>query len=326
MVRNQTPRDLTSFEPRLPDRHSHSITSFGVGSLVRGEPLSLRYWGTRGSVPSPGPTTTRYGGNTSCVEVEIGHRRFILDAGTGIRPLGEAIQQEAEGKKATLLLTHFHWDHIQGFPFFSPAYDPDFELRIIAPAQAEASPESLIRNVMGPIHFPLSYEAIAATLSYCEHKEGNCDEDGIRIRAMRMRHTDFTVGYRIEAPGSTVVFIPDNEIEGGAHPTPLDWSDRLAEFVHGADLLLHDGMFTEEEYRQRNGWGHSTYHQAIELAERAQVKELHFFHHAPWRTDTELDDLVQGFRESLSRRGAALHVAAAAEGTSVTLDGDSESS
>ena len=281
--------------------------------------MTVRCWGTRGSVPSPGHATARYGGNTSCVEVEAGDLRFILDAGTGIRLLGEKLSSEGTTKRASILLSHFHWDHIQGFPFFAPAYDPGFELRIIAPAQEGIDIEALLRRQMGPVHFPIPYDALSADITFNQLNEGSWEHEGVLIHSMRVRHTSFTVGYRVEAYGCTVVFIPDNELVGGSHQTPPGWAEKLEGFVSEADLLLHDAMFTTEEYSSREGWWHSTFSQALELAERARVKQLQFFHHAPGRSDTELDRIVQHFREEVGVRGLDMEVNAAAEGAPVAI-------
>jgi len=286
--------------------------------LDKGRSLLVRCWGTRGSVPSPGQATVRYGGNTSCVEVRAGDCRIILDAGTGIRLLGEQLSSSST-KRASIFLTHFHWDHIHGFPFFAPAYDPEFELRIIGPAQEGLDMESLLRGQMESVYFPVPYETLGARTSFQHLNQGTWEHDGVQMRSMRMRHTSFTVGYRVDAFGSAIVFIPDNELIGGDYPVPSDWMDQLVDFVSGADLLLHDAMFTDEEYPSKRGWGHSTFSQAVELAERGQVKELQFFHHLPGRTDQDLDLLVQHFREEVGTRGFSLEINAAAEGGPFTV-------
>ena len=284
-----------------------------------GRSLSIQCWGTRGSLPSPGPSTVRYGGNTSCVEIQAGDCRIILDAGTGIRALGEKLKLETTTRRASIFLSHFHWDHIHGFPFFVPAYHPDFELRIVAPAQEGVDVESLLRGQMGPMYFPIPYDALSANISFQHLNEGSWEHDGVRMQSMRVRHTSFTVGYRVDAFGRSVVFIPDNELIGGSYPTPSGWMDSLLDFVSGADLLLHDAMYTTEEYLAREGWGHSTFSQALDLAERAQVKALHFFHHAPGRSDEELDRIVGHFRKEVGDKGLDLDVQAAAEGSSLTI-------
>ncbi len=282
--------------------------------------VAVRCWGTRGSIPSPGPTTAGYGGNTPCLELTVNGKRVIFDAGTGIRLLGTRMVQVRDTKDAVIFLTHFHWDHIQGFPFFAPVYDPSFSLRIIGPEQEGMDVETLFAGQMGPIYFPVPFEALSADLSFDHFNEGVWEEDGIRIHVMRMRHPSFTVGYRVEAGDRSIVFIPDNELVGGPFPTPARWREELEAFVAGADVLFHDAMFTEEEYRTYEGWGHSTYDQALELAARASVRRLFFFHHAPERSDAELNRILEGFRREVGDRGLDLEVHAAFEGKQILIE------
>jgi phosphoribosyl 1,2-cyclic phosphodiesterase len=253
------------------------------------------------------------------VEVLAGGLRIILDAGTGIRPLGERLRKSPDEKRASIFLTHFHWDHIQGFPFFTPAYDPEFQLRIFGPTQDGVDLETLIRKQMGPISFPIPFESLVADLAFHPLNSGSWSEDGVRVHALRVRHTCFTVGYRVEAGGRSVVFVPDNELEGGKYPVPPGWEDEFLAFVSGADLLIHDSTYTTREYAEKEGWGHSTYQQSLALAERAGVSALHFFHHSPHRSDDELDAIVQEARADLARRGSSLEVGAAAENGDVHL-------
>lgn len=282
------------------------------------EEVTVRCWGTRGSIPSPGPATAGYGGNTTCLELRAGDRRLIFDAGTGIRLLGNKLLSE-QTREASIFLTHFHWDHIQGFPFFAPVYNPEFRLRIVGPEQEGAGVEALFAGQMGPIYFPIPYEALSASLSFEHLNEGTWEEDGIRLMAMRMRHPSFTVGYRAEVHGKVVVFIPDNELLGGPFPAVRGWREKLEEFVGGADLLIHDAMFTQEEYPRREGWGHSTFEQVLELALGAGVKQLFFFHHAPERSDQELNQILARLRHHVRERGWTLGVHAAFEGKQVAI-------
>ena len=281
--------------------------------------VSVRCWGTRGSIPSPGPATAGYGGNTTCVEVQAGQSRVIFDAGTGIRLLGDKLTSEGV-KDACIFLTHFHWDHIQGFPFFAPVYNPEVNLRIVGPEQDGMDVETLFAGQMGPVYFPIPYEALSANLTFDHLNEGVWEQGNIRMRAMRMRHPSYTVGYRVEAYGHSVVFIPDNELVGGEFPTPPGWRDKLEQFVEGADVLFHDAMFTQEEYPQKEGWGHSTFTQTLELAERAGVKQLFFFHHAPERSDAELNLILDRFRKEVGERGLDLGVHPAFEGKQVLIE------
>jgi len=294
----------------------------GAAEDALGSPVpsvTVRCWGTRGSTPSPGPDTVGYGGNTSCVEVRAGGTRIILDAGTGIRLLGEEFRGEAADKKAVIFLTHFHWDHIQGLPFFAPAHDPAFHISIFGPEQEGLGVEALLAGQMGPIYYPVSLQELPASFTFAEVEEGSFTHEPFEVHAMRMRHPSVTMGYRAEAFGRSVVFIPDNELEGGSFPTPTGWREALEEFVRGADILFHDAMFTEEEGPSFRGWGHSTFEQVVELAIRAEVKKVFFFHHAPGRSDEELTKLLNRFREEVSNRGRDLQVHAAAEGDTILL-------
>ncbi len=313
------------------DRSGHAGTSAGrpaEGAGVGGRAassaspaaVSVRCWGTRGSIPSPGPDTAAYGGNTSCLEVRASGRRVIFDAGTGIRPLGGSLVQDGGEVDVTVFLTHFHWDHIQGFPFFSPLYDPGSRLRIFGPRQGEQDVETLFAGQMGPIYFPVPHAAIAGQLEFGHLNEGTWEEEGVRVRTIRLRHPSYTVGYRLDAGGASVCYLPDNELSGGSYEVDgEEWRKDVRDFVRGADVLVHDAMFTDEEYVHREGWGHSTYGQALALAEEAEVGRLLFFHHAPDRGDAELDTIVAGARAEAEARGSTVVVDAATEGPEILL-------
>jgi len=282
--------------------------------------ITARCWGTRGSIASPGPETTRYGGNTPCLEVVVGSgRRLIFDAGTGIRALGESMVDHDAPLEAVVFLTHFHWDHIQGFPFFTPLYNPEAWLRIIGPKQFDVDVQTLFAGQMGPIYFPIPFEALSAKKTFSHMNEGSWDEGGITVSVMRVRHASFCVGYRIEYGGSALVYVPDNELEGEEPDLGEDWRSRFIDFIGGADVLIHDAMFTEEEYPSKIGWGHSTFRQNLDLADEAGVKKLLFFHHAPRRTDDELSDIVARARDKAAAEGKTFEVDAAAEGSDILI-------
>jgi phosphoribosyl 1,2-cyclic phosphodiesterase len=302
-------------DPSRPD----GTPDLGDAQGTPGPAVSVRCWGTRGSIPSPGPETVEFGGNTSCVEIQAGGTRIILDAGTGIRLLGQKLEKEAGDKLVNIFLTHFHWDHIQGLPFFPPAYDPEFNVHVFGPAGEGRGIETLLSHLMEPIHFPVTFQDLPASITFSEVEEGDWVHEGVQMRAMRMRHPSITFGYRVEALGRSVVFIPDNELEGGSYPTPGKWRRDLGDFVRGADVLFHDAMFTEEEGPPYEGWGHSTYEEAVELALRSDVKRLYFFHHSPARSDAEIRGLLDRFRGEISDRGGNLELHAAAEGTDIPI-------
>lgn len=304
--------------------HDHAAQAVKPGEATQGANTSaprVTCWGTRGSIASPGPNTARYGGNTSCVEIEVGARTLIFDAGTGIRLLGRKLMAQSSVVRTDVFLTHFHWDHIQGFPFFAPLYEPAALLRIMGPEQASVDIQTLFAGQMGPVYFPVPFAAIAAGLQFSHLNEGAwTGGDGIEVHAMRMRHPSFTVGYRIRAGGRTVCYIPDNELVGAQYDVDGgNWRERLIDFVGGADVLFHDAMFTDAEYPPHLGWGHSTFSQALELAAEGAVRRLSFFHHAPERTDDELSAIVDEIRAEAERRRLALEVDAASEGSPIVL-------
>ena len=283
--------------------------------------LSVRFWGTRGSIPAPGPATAGYGGNTPCLEARLGSRRLIFDAGSGIRQLGIEMLEEAGPLEVAIFLTHFHWDHIQGVPFFGPMYRREARLRVIGPMQENLDVQSLFARQMGPIYFPVPFEAVAAQMTFQHLNEGTWEEEGMAVSAMRVRHPSFAVGYRLDAGGRSFCYIPDNELVGGDYPVGHGWREQLVRFCAGTDLLVHDAMYTEEEYvASRRGWGHSTFQQALDLAAEAGVKRLMFFHHAPERTDAALAEIVAQRRKEAASRGLTLEVDAADEGTEISLE------
>ena len=284
-----------------------------------GDEVCVRFWGTRGSIPSPGPRTVIYGGNTACVEVSHAGRRWILDAGTGIRKLGSALVREAESTPVTILLTHFHWDHIQGLPFFSPLYKGEFEIRIVGPRQRGSGIEGLLARQMGPVHFPLDFGEITAELALEDVEGGEVSTPGIRVECMRVRHASLTLGYRLELGGRTICYVPDNELVGGQYEADPGFRGRLLGFVEGADMLIHDAMFTDAEYPAVEGWGHSTYRQTLELALEADVRRVAFFHHAPERSDSDLWEIVARLKRELEEAGRLLQVTAAREGETSVL-------
>lgn len=287
-------------------------------TTIPGPPLQAVCWGTRGSVPSPGPGTACFGGNTSCLEVRTadGHG-MVFDAGTGIRALGHRLATAAGPLRTELFLTHFHWDHIQGIPFFAPLYDPRSYIRVHAMPQNGSEIQELFARQMSPIYFPVPFEALSARLDFVNTNGKMWMEHGAEVAALPVCHPGDTCGYRIRAGGATVVYIPDNELAGPLYTdTPAEYG-RLVEFVRNADVLLHDAMYTEDEYVHRRGWGHSTYSQAIALAEAAGVRRLLFFHHAPDRTDAELSGLLGAQRAELRRRASPLEIGMAAEGEEI---------
>ncbi|NPU84707.1 MAG: MBL fold metallo-hydrolase [Syntrophaceae bacterium] len=280
--------------------------------------MKIRFWGVRGSIPCPGPATVKYGGNTPCIELRLedSRRTVIIDAGSGIRDLGNLmmVRDLPEGPiRADLFLTHTHWDHIMGFPFFTPVYVPGTKLNIYGPATYE---EETMRDVMGGQmayrYFPVRWTDLAADIRYFDLKEERIDlGGGLLVSSIYLNHPVLSLGYRFERAGAVLCTVFDTEPFRNIFSTdPLDSSyseemaaegeavakeqnERLEAFFHGADFLIHDAQYTGEEYSQgKTGWGHSPMEHAIQTAGRAGVKRLALFHHDPMRTDAELDALA----------------------------------
>jgi len=288
--------------------------------------LRVQFWGTRGSIPSPGPATVRYGGNTPCVEVRTSSDWLIvLDAGTGIRELGRSLIERANGApiRGDIFLTHAHWDHIQGIPFFGPMFQRGNHFTIWGAKSLGPTLDHVVRGQMSPAVFPVAFDQLDATIDFRELAEGRRSENGYEVRTFPVRHPGGALGYRFAEAGRAepaLVYISDNELGSGAtYDTRADWRTELVEFVRGTRVLVHDTTYTAEEYEQHRGWGHSTYEEAIELALDAGVGTLVLFHHKPERTDDEVDECVSRCRALAERRGGGLRIVAAAEGLSLTV-------
>lgn len=290
--------------------------------------LRLRFWGTRGSIPTPGPTTVRYGGNTPCIEVRTDSGGLIiLDAGTGIRELGHSLVaglSAGERIEADVFLTHAHWDHIQGIPFFAPIFQRGNHFTIWGSKTLETSIDRVVRDLMSPVVFPVNFDELEAQIDFCEIGDGERRSGrGFDVQAFAVQHPGGALGYRFTSTvgdGGSFVYISDNELgRGPAYATGPGWKDELTEFVRGATLLIHDATYTAEEYEGHRGWGHSTHDDALELALAAGVRELVFFHHRPERSDDGIDECVARCRAIVAERGTSLTVSAAAEGLSLRV-------
>jgi phosphoribosyl 1,2-cyclic phosphodiesterase len=285
---------------------------------------TLTFWGTRGSIPTPGPQTARYGGNTACIGIAGPQRRLvILDAGSGLRPLGhELMQRRGNALAADILLSHTHWDHIQGLPFFKPLSQKGNSFCIYGAAQEGVRLEEILRRQMDPMVFPVPLAALAASLRVIEVEEGEFKVSDFEVRAFRLRHPGTTLGFRLAptAGGREIAYLTDNELgSGGNYHVPKDWRARLVEFLKGTDTLIHDAMYSDQIIKARAGWGHSTPGQAVDLAVEAGCRRLVLFHHEPEHDDDALDRLLEQTRGYARDLAPELQVDAAAEGMQFSL-------
>jgi phosphoribosyl 1,2-cyclic phosphodiesterase len=284
-------------------------------------------WGARGSIPTPGPQTARYGGNTPCLAVEAdgagGRSYVVLDAGTGIRPFGrEAAETAQTPVTVDLLLSHTHWDHIQGLPFFAPLFDRRNTVRISGPRQGQVELERILRDQMNPVVFPVPLDQLDAALSVTHVEAGVFDAGAFRVQAARLRHPGTTLAYRLapRAGGPSLAYVTDNELgPGGTYDVGPRWREELVAFVGGADVLIHDAMFVADEMARFSGWGHSTAAEAVRLAADAAVGRLVLFHHRPERDDAGMDALVAEAQRLAARVARGLDVVAATEGLRLDL-------
>jgi phosphoribosyl 1,2-cyclic phosphodiesterase len=288
--------------------------------------FTLRFWGTRGSIPSPGLATARYGGNTPCVELRTEEGWLVIrDAGTGIRELGRSLmaRTNGDGVAGDIFLTHAHWDHIQGIPFFAPLFHKGNHFTIWGSRSLQTSIDRVVRDQMSPVVFPVSFEELQARIDFQELSEERRAGSGYEVAAMAVRHPGGALGYRFterNAEAGGLVYVSDNELSAAArYDTPRGWRSKFVDFVRDADVLIHDSMYRADEYRQFVGWGHSTYEDAVELALEAGVSRLVLFHHHPERTDDEVDRCVATCRELVQARGARLEIIAAAEGMTLIV-------
>ncbi len=299
--------------------------------------MELRFWGTRGSIATPGPLTVRYGGNTSCVEVVTkSGRRYIFDAGTGARPLGAHLMANVPKPiTGTILLSHTHWDHIQGFPFFIPLFIPGNRFTVCGPQGANTSLPEVLSGQMEYTYFPVELSQLGADIKYRDVLEGSEDIEGVRISARLLNHPATALGYRIEADGASLLYLCDHEPyweslwHSEAEPGKLesilhDGDRRHAEFMQNADVVIHDAQYTPEEYPAKKNWGHSTWAYVTRIAAAANVKTLFLTHHDPTHDDDFLDRVEASAQELAASLGSPLKVFCAREGFIATFENQPE--
>ncbi len=302
------------------------------------EPMEVRFWGTRGSIPSASPRHIKYGGNTSCVSVRIGKKLIIFDAGTGIRFLGnEILGSPGLDADIPIFISHTHWDHIQGFPFFLPAYSPKYHLRVYGPESFNHSISDLFAMQMRYAFFPVRLGAMKSRIDFLRTRMGTIAAPNLpcAVTAFVLNHPVLVYGYRIDWQGRSLVYATDVEwlrknrppLPAGGRPAQMKVYQRLVDVVNRnlepcfnqADVLIFDAMYTDAEIKTKTGWGHSTLTDAVDLAARAKIKKVFLFHHDPVHDDRQVDAMEREIRAMARRRGLSVDIRAAREGSVVRI-------
>jgi phosphoribosyl 1,2-cyclic phosphodiesterase len=257
--------------------------------------MELRFWGVRGSIPTPGPSTAKVGGNTACVSLRLREHIFVFDAGTGIRELGKYLEDKDRAFwKGSLVLTHYHWDHIQGLPFFSPAFRSENRFQIYAEPKKGTSIHEILSEQMQPPYFPVSLDSLEGLVTFVEIRPDLKLEilPEIFLHTIRLNHPGDALGYRLDSPESSVCIITDHE------HSDEGLSDSVVEFVHKANILIHDAQYTPDEKKgAKSGWGHSSWEEAALTARKAMVDKLYLIHHDPDRSDAALNVILNDARK-----------------------------
>jgi len=281
--------------------------------------MKIRCWGARGSIPVSGAEYILYGGDTTCVEIRSrGDEIIIIDAGSGIRRLGNLLIREKR-EQFSMVFTHAHWDHILGFPFFKPIYRKGTSIQVFGCSAAQESIQAMISRTMQAPYFPVNFEDLQADISYHNSCESSFAVETVTVTPIPLSHPNQGFGYKFTENGKTLVFLSDNELNF-RHPGGVTFQEYAA-FCRGADLLIHDAEFAEEEYRWARTWGHSVYNHALELALEAGVKTFGLFHHNQERADSAVEEILQNCRGIVAERKESLECLAFSQETELDLDG-----
>jgi CheY-like chemotaxis protein len=293
--------------------------------------MHIKFWGTRGSIPTPGPRTIRYGGNTSCIELRTDDGTlFILDCGTGLRQLGQKLIREPQPIVGNILLSHTHWDHTQGFAFFDPVFQKGNQFTIFAVSGVDRSLSEVLAGQMDYLYFPLTLDELGTPILFKEVGEETFNVGDVQVKTQFLNHTVLTLGFRITSGGTTVVYASDHEPfspnlyrAGVENPSLADivhaGDRRHVEFLAGADLVIHDAQYINTEYPNKRNWGHSTMEYVTDIAIAAGVKQVVFTHHDPEHDDDFLEQQEARCQARVREQGADLHVVVAAEGMEIHL-------
>jgi len=292
--------------------------------------MRIRFWGTRGSIAKPGPSTLRHGGNTSCVELRASDGTLIvLDCGTGALALGQSLVGGSEPVRGNLLIGHTHWDHIQGFPFFAPLFEEGSQWSVYAPGSGDRKFQASLAGQMAYEYSPINIDALRAEVRYRDIVEGVFEIGSVRITTHYLHHPALTLGFRFEADGASVVYACDHEphslypLDAPPGTPPIHHEDRRhVQFLSGADLIIHDAQYTMDDFPEKLGWGHTPLERAVDYAILARARHLVFTHHDPDRDDDAIDALCDLARARVRRAEQVLEISAAREGPAIDVVGD----
>ena len=289
---------------------------------ILSESVTVTYWGVHGTLPVCGAGTLRYGGNTSCVTIEVsGEPLFIFDCGSGIKQLSDSINAaKVQRLSARIFISHTHWDHINTIPFFGPLYVRGNQIELFGPYQGDLTIERAVAAQMESVYFPVTIREFGARLLFRDLREETLEFGPVRIETMLLKHPGYCLGYKLSCYGRKVCYITDNELYLKTDPRyDLAYVERLANFIRGADLLITDTTYRDHEYPSKVDWGHSCVSEVADLAARAEVKRLHLFHHDPDQSDDDIDLKLAEMREALFRLGADVQCEAPAEKTKLKV-------
>ena len=289
--------------------------------------IAVRFWGTRGSIPTPGPNTIKYGGNTSCVSIDFSGEKFVIfDAGSGIRELGNHLIKTQKKIMSHIFLTHFHWDHIQGLPFFAPAFSADNRFSIYGCENQKTKLSKVLSDQMESSYFPVPLKKLGAILTFKPLTEGSYLIEDLTVKALYLNHPGNTLGYLITHRNKTIGYLTDNEFTSGSikkpksnHASGDDYNLKIIHAMQGADLVIFDAQYTPEEYQNKKGWGHSHYENVLTIAMAAEIKKCVLFHHDPSHTDKDLDKIGIQCLEIIKRQGGSMDCIVAQEGLEIEL-------
>lgn len=297
-------------------------TLAGLISEILSEKVTVSYWGVHGTLPVPGPSSLRYGGNTPCVSLEIsGEPLYVFDCGSGIKRLSDhIIASKVTRLSARMFISHTHWDHINTIPFFAPLYMRGTQIEIFGPYQGDLTIERAIAAQMESVYFPVTIREFGARLMFRDLREESLDFGSVQVDTILLKHPGYCLGYRLTCHGRSICYITDNELYLSNDPRyDLAYVERLANFVRGADLLITDTTYRDHEYPMKVDYGHSCVSEVADLAARAEVKRLHLFHHDPDQSDDDIDLKLKETREALVRLGSNVVCEAPSEGSKLIL-------